>query len=919
MRHLISRFNGPTWIVLGLSLLAAWAFIVRPSLPRETDAELHVFRAAELGYSLRAGTLYPRWAPDFYYGYGYPIFNYYAPLTYYLANLLSLSVPSGAVFGVKMVFILGLVLAGYSVFHLARTSTTPIGGIIAAASYLFAPYIYLIDPHLRGDLAEFFALAVGPAAFASLSAFMAGRDRRSLMLSSLSVAALILTHNLLALIYFAMLLAYCLWRLAVDHMLRRAQSTIGNSLIVFLPLVTGVLLSAFFWLPIALERNAVQLSNLVGPGHFDYRNHFLTLTEMFWPSIPLDLGAVNPAFCLNLGVAQWILAGSGVLALIVAYRAPVLRATSGTYISSHGLADAGFWLIGFAILVILMLNLSGPLWDAVPLMAFLQFPWRLLGPAAMCLAMLAAHTTNLIHIAPPRTHRLLESALVILPILFALPIFIPPDWENFGPADQLAMLDFELNGLALGTTSTGDFVPVEVDVVPNPNSDLIESYRRGGPVDKVNRHTLPDGASVKVERHGPTYDVLTVSSPEPFVLRLYTFMFAGWRASIDGQPAPIEVAKPEGFITVPIPAGEHTVRVWLGTTPARSLAWLISALGGVMIVLAARRLPAAASVTPAPLQHGYRPVAIALVLCAATAGMGGALRMFQPRSQDLVAFPAQYSLHAYVQGGVDLIGYSLPDATVRPGDSLDLTLYWKAREPVAGNYQVFAHLTTRPEHAWAQSDKLNPGDYPTSRWPMDRYVRDPHTLTIPPGTPPGQYSVLVGLWNHGSGIRQLVLDEDGTILGDAIKLPVSVTVLPAHKPPNPVDIPLDLIIGQEIAPGLILLGGQQEPQGVFSDTIGLLKLTLYWQARRNDLGDYEVLLRIVDACGTEITRTAGRPADGQYPMSVWASDEVVRDIHSFWIDENIRSGMYRIEIALAGVSGQVSGWLTIAEFERRLD
>ncbi|MFQ5626951.1 MAG: hypothetical protein ACE5FM_09905 [Methyloligellaceae bacterium] len=49
------------------------------------DAEMHVYRAAEVQYAIADGTLYPRWASDFYYGYGYPVFNYYSPLTYHEA------------------------------------------------------------------------------------------------------------------------------------------------------------------------------------------------------------------------------------------------------------------------------------------------------------------------------------------------------------------------------------------------------------------------------------------------------------------------------------------------------------------------------------------------------------------------------------------------------------------------------------------------------------------------------------------------------------------------------------------------------------------------------------------------------------------------------------------------------------------
>ena len=74
----IHHIDRGLWLVVALALVAAGPFLTRPGLPRQTDAELHVYRAAELGRTLRAGAVYPRWAPDLYLGYGYPIFNYYA-------------------------------------------------------------------------------------------------------------------------------------------------------------------------------------------------------------------------------------------------------------------------------------------------------------------------------------------------------------------------------------------------------------------------------------------------------------------------------------------------------------------------------------------------------------------------------------------------------------------------------------------------------------------------------------------------------------------------------------------------------------------------------------------------------------------------------------------------------------------------
>ena len=147
----------PDWgfcLALALALVAAAPFFTRPGLPRQTDAELHVYRAAELGHTLRSGVLYARWAPDLYYGYGYPIFNYYAPLTYYLSNVFDLLPGVDIVGGVKAVFVLGFLAASVGAYLLGRELFGPAPGVIAAASFTFAPYIVFIDPYARGDLAE---------------------------------------------------------------------------------------------------------------------------------------------------------------------------------------------------------------------------------------------------------------------------------------------------------------------------------------------------------------------------------------------------------------------------------------------------------------------------------------------------------------------------------------------------------------------------------------------------------------------------------------------------------------------------------------------------------------------------------------------------------------------------------------------
>jgi hypothetical protein len=905
-------------LVILISLVAGWAFIFRPSLPRGTDTELHVFRAAELGYALRAGIIFPRWAADYYYGYGYPIFNYYAPLTYYLANLFSLALPGGTVFGIKMAFMAGYLCAGLGTFGFVRRYAGPTGGLIAAACYLFAPYVFLIDPHIRGVLAEFFAASLLPLVFWGVDTFFESPTRKHLLLSSFLVAALLLSHNLMGLIGFGMVAGFSLWAAFTRKPDSGTGKRLRQTLVFVLPALSGLALSAFFWLPVILEQDAVQLGNLIGPGHFDYRNHFLSLAELFGFSTPLDLGAANPAFRFNLGVGQWMLAFIGTAAAFLA----ALKAAGRGEGVSHQAYTPLFWLAGWAVLVFLMLPASQPIWDMIPQAAFLQFPWRLLGPASLCTAILAGYSATLSHSLPTRIQAPVTAAAFMLPMLFSLPVFVPRQWGDFGPTDQLAMLDFELSGVALGTTSTGDYLPIEVDVVPGPNPELIASYRRPGPIDKVNRRTLPEGTTVDIVRHRPTLDLLAVQTGERFTLRLYTFMFDGWRASVDGQPVPIEVAKPDGFITVSVPAGEHIVKVWLGSTPPRLTGSLVSLIS-LALLFALPLMPSGLHLADRSENTPFSPAApfyVGLLLFVALASIGGQLALFQPHSTGLDVALAEYHSHHYLEGGIDLLGYDLPTPSVVSGTALPLTLYWKAREPVGGNYQVFVHLTTIPEHTWGQSDKLNPGDLPTTRWTTSAYVRDPHTITIPPGTPPGEYTLRVGLWNQATGVRQLVLAEDGQILGDSIELPTTITVRPASRPPSVDLLPVQTRLNVEIQPGITLIGAALQPGDVVSAEMGTLTVTLYWQANAPIDTSYLVALRLVDGEGNEVDRASSLPADGLYPTTEWSAGEIVRDIYSFWIDPGLPDGEYGIEVRMTGSGDNVPGeWSRISTFQRISD
>ena len=870
--------NGYVLLALALALVAAAPFLTRPGLPRQTDAELHVYRAAELGHALRAGAFYPRWAPDFYFGYGYPIFNYYAPLTYYLANLFDLLPGVDIVGGVKAVFVLGLLVASLGTYLLGRELFGPAAGVLAAASFTFAPYVVFIDPHARGDLAEHFALCLLPLAFYAFRRLMSGVGGRGALLGSvLTLAALVFSHNLVGLVSSGLLLAYWVWEVVFGAGRRRA----GWGLLAF---ALAAAIIAFFWLPFLLERGAVRL-NVVGPGHFDFREHFLSLGELLAPSHVLDLGATAPRYRFNLGLAQWLLAlpALGALLPLGARRMPGQALTTQAFPGlPYPYTPLLYFILAGLGLVFLMLPASTAIWECVPGMPYFQFPWRLLGPANLMLAMCAAGGTTLLPLGRWRDPLLAAGLAVIL--LLALPVLYPPMWATgFGSTAPQDILQWEQDSLALGTTSTGDFVPVEAALVlMHPEPTLVESYSRPGPVDKVNRATLPDGASVEIVEHGPLHDRLAVRTPKNFVLRLYTFYFPGWRAYVDGEEVEIEVAGPEGFITLWVPEGEHEVLVRFEDTPPRTAGWVISVAGLVILIVALIRMPAArVRHSPFAIRHsqfawlGGALLLFVILKSAVIDPQNDWMRYTSPPGQ---AWAAQHEQRAgfYADGsGIELLGYDLPRQRVRSGEKFSIVLYWHALAPLDANYQSFVHLA-RPLHIlWGQDDHVNPGNLPTTRWPLDRYVWDEYEVRVLPGTPPGEYMLNVGLYSMDGGYRLQRHDERDRVAGDSLVL-ASVEVERPRRQPPLAELDMTGEVMATFPEGGVTLLGYAQPCNQVTLSSGW-RVMLFWRADRDCPAARTRDLVLLDAGEREVWRLSGVPVDGAYPFGVWRAGEIVRD------------------------------------------
>ncbi len=130
----------------------------------------------------------------------------------------------------------------------------------------------------------------------------------------------------------------------------------------------------------------------------------------------------------------------------------------------------------------------------------------------------------------------------------------------------------------------------------------------------------------------------------------------------------------------------------------------------------------------------------------------------------------EHPLEANLGGQVHLLGYNIQSG-FHPGNTIHLTLFWRALEKMDQSYTVFTHLVDDEGNIWGQKD--NPpvdGFYPTTGWETGEIVRDQYDIPISPDAPPGEYQLEVGMYLVETGERLPVLDGAGQVQDNRVVL-----------------------------------------------------------------------------------------------------------------------------------------------------
>ncbi|GIW09863.1 MAG: hypothetical protein KatS3mg061_0920 [Dehalococcoidia bacterium] len=578
MRRLVARVDRGLVGAVLLSLLAAVPLIDGRFFFKAHDAPHSVFYLVAFDQAFRDGALWPRWSTDFVFGYGYPVFNVYAPLAYLVAEgfvLLGL----GYVGAVKATFLVATVAAAAGMYLLGRRLAGPAAGVVASVVYTYLPY-HLLDLYVRAALAEYFAFVWMPLVLWALLGLeehgaepvvsWLHRWGRPLALAGVALGGLLLTHNATTLVFVPLLLLFCGWRLV--EQVGRSRQALGGRLGRLAGRwagagVLGLGLAAIFWLPFAFEVRYLKTEQLTRD-QFAYSRHFVEPVQLFspfWGFGYSDVG-LNDTMSFQLGLVALALGGFALAGSPLAIPASARRA-------------AAFFALASGLLVALMLPVAAPLWAVTPGASLLQFPWRLLSAVAVTLAVLAG-----LAVAGLEARFQFQPLVAVRAVLPLALVAVVGSWPYLrveptpiraADVSPLAIVEFELKSYT-ATTIWAEELPT--------SSPMVAQYRRGEPPQKW-RLADPQAGSVEQVHHAGNTEEARVRVPNGGRLILQTFDYPGWRVRVDGRLVEHGREPPLGLIAIDLPPGDHVVTARFETTPPRLIGGVLSLLTAALIFL----------------------------------------------------------------------------------------------------------------------------------------------------------------------------------------------------------------------------------------------------------------------------------------------------------------------------------------------
>lgn len=373
--------------------------------PLTDDGNWMVIRFSAFYESLRSGQFPVRFLMRLNNGFGYPVSDFLYPLFMYIGvpiHILGISFVNT----IKIIFIFCLISSSLFSFFWLRKLFDNISSLVGSLIYVYLPY-HLFDIYKRGSVGEALSLSILPFILWQI-------ERGSLVLSSIGVSFLILSHNSLAVLFLGMIILYMGLNIYVSK--QRKQLTYKNlSILIF-----GFGISAFFWIPAILD---LQYTVFNQTKISDFNSYFASLNLV------------------------------GVISILVILLTVAFMLLGKIKIKQHRLAL--LMLILAIVSIFSATSFSTTFWQILPV-SFIQFPFRFLSVTLICVSFLAA---SIVFVLDKKYKVIVAIILLILTYFFSLSYLKVDQFQNYPDTFYSTNQDT--------TTVKNEYMPKWVKVIPS--------------------------------------------------------------------------------------------------------------------------------------------------------------------------------------------------------------------------------------------------------------------------------------------------------------------------------------------------------------------------------------------------------------------------------------------------------------------
>lgn len=520
----------------------AYSALLRPGMLTSHDGEGHIIRMFEFNNAIEDGHFPVRWSKRLNWGLGYPFFNFNYPLPYYTSYLMH-KAGLGLLDAFKIILAISFPLSGFFTFLWLKNHFSKIESIIGGLFYTLIPY-HFVNVYVRGNLGETLALTIVPLNFYLVNRLNKKLNLNNVILLGLCLSAVILSHNISALLFLPVILIYGL-------LLNFRKGYLKLLIYAF---ILPVVITCFFWLPALFDKQFITIDQKFP---LYYLKHFPDLKDLIYSAWGYGGSKVGPGqMSVQIGLLHLMIFIGSLFALIISFKKITQKKMAVFFL---GLAFLAF---------LLMLEVSKPVWDTVKPVQYLQFPWRLLAVLALAISFLAGFTLSLVFKIVSKK----ISLLVLIVITFALLFLNRNHWR----ANEYYQLpDYWFEDKPYNSTTT-------VDGEHTPKWQLEDM-----PLETARFEVVSGKAEVKSFEWKTNYHVFEIDSQTNSIILDRTVYFPGWAVYIDGKEVEhIDQNDPKtkGLIGFEVSEGKHFAEVKLMEPSLNKVANTISMLGLLFVL-----------------------------------------------------------------------------------------------------------------------------------------------------------------------------------------------------------------------------------------------------------------------------------------------------------------------------------------------